>query len=311
MDMAECSKRIEEIDVAKGICILLMVMGHSGIPHIMSCFIYAFHMPFFFFISGLTTNVFKPWRVFIQGKMKRLLVPFVFYYIIHLPLYAYIQGTNITDQFAKEWNTAIQGALWFIPVLFFAQVINRAVPKNCWVTWSSVVFLASISSLLVYFGVDLRWNLTVLGMATSFLVLGGIVNLERAKKIIRRFNEIVLFAGVIVSFLIVLFISTRYQLSMYYSEIEPLPILYLGALVGIMMILMISCLIKQKSDFLARFFIYTGVNSFVFIGLSQPFLKIENLYFHDYVVLKYALLFFVLYTLVYIKNLLPLSRELL
>lgn len=295
MDMAEGGRRIEEIDVAKGICILLMVMGHSGIPHIKSSFIYAFHMPFFFLISGLTTNVYKPWRVFIQGKVKRLLLPFVFYYILHLPLYAYIYGTSIAEQFAKEWNTAIQGALWFIPVLFLAQVINRAVPKNCLVTWFSVVSFASVSSLLVYFGVALRWNLTVLGMATSFLLLGRIVALDRIRKMRRLFNVRVLFVGIIVSFLIVLFISTKYQLSMYYSEIEPLPILFSGALVGIMMILMISCLIGQKSDFLTRFFIYTGVNSFVFIGLSQPLLKIENLYLHDYVVLKYALLFCIIY----------------
>ena len=39
------TNRIEEIDIAKGICILLMVIGHSGMKNMIHDFIYAFHMP--------------------------------------------------------------------------------------------------------------------------------------------------------------------------------------------------------------------------------------------------------------------------
>lgn len=49
---ARISKRIEWIDVAKGICIVLMVVGHTRLPSIISNWIWSFHMPFFFFISG-------------------------------------------------------------------------------------------------------------------------------------------------------------------------------------------------------------------------------------------------------------------
>ena len=48
---ARVSKRIEWIDVAKGICIVLMVVGHTRLPLIISNWIWSFHMPFFFFIS--------------------------------------------------------------------------------------------------------------------------------------------------------------------------------------------------------------------------------------------------------------------
>lgn len=40
------------IDIMKGIGIILMVVGHSGCPSFLRNFIYTFHMPLFFMISG-------------------------------------------------------------------------------------------------------------------------------------------------------------------------------------------------------------------------------------------------------------------
>lgn len=42
-------KRSVWLDVAKGITIILMVLGHSSIPDGLSRFIYAFHMPLFLY----------------------------------------------------------------------------------------------------------------------------------------------------------------------------------------------------------------------------------------------------------------------
>lgn len=46
-------KRIDWIDVAKGIGIILMVMGHTSMPDAINRWIYSFHMPLFFLLSGL------------------------------------------------------------------------------------------------------------------------------------------------------------------------------------------------------------------------------------------------------------------
>ena len=118
------TERIIELDIAKGICILLMVIGHSGMTNIVHHMIYAFHMPFFFFISGVTTNVNRSFRVFSISKVNGLLVPFLIYYLIHVPSYAYIYNRNIMEYFKWELFNGIDNALWFIPILFFAQLIN-------------------------------------------------------------------------------------------------------------------------------------------------------------------------------------------
>ena len=49
--------RKQWLDIAKGIAIILMVIGHTSIPNIASNFIYAFHMPLFFIASGLFFSV--------------------------------------------------------------------------------------------------------------------------------------------------------------------------------------------------------------------------------------------------------------
>jgi fucose 4-O-acetylase-like acetyltransferase len=46
------TQRNATLDIAKGICIILMVIGHSGSPTYLHDFLYKFHMPCFFFISG-------------------------------------------------------------------------------------------------------------------------------------------------------------------------------------------------------------------------------------------------------------------
>lgn len=84
------SNRISQIDIAKGICIFLMVLGHSSIPRFADDFIHAFHMPFFFFISGVTTNFNTEKWQFAKKKTLFLLLPFIVYGLLISPVYSYV-----------------------------------------------------------------------------------------------------------------------------------------------------------------------------------------------------------------------------
>lgn len=50
------NNRDKSLDIAKAICIILMVVGHSGCPTYLYDFVYMFHMPCFFFVSGWLLN---------------------------------------------------------------------------------------------------------------------------------------------------------------------------------------------------------------------------------------------------------------
>ena len=55
--------RIKWIDSSKAIAIMLVVIGHmiGDLENPVNRFILAFHMPFFFFISGYLSNAEKKW----------------------------------------------------------------------------------------------------------------------------------------------------------------------------------------------------------------------------------------------------------
>lgn len=44
--------RDDKVVIAKAIGIMLMVAGHASLPYFVARFIYMFHMPLFFFVSG-------------------------------------------------------------------------------------------------------------------------------------------------------------------------------------------------------------------------------------------------------------------
>ena len=55
--MDKVKKRVEYIDIAKGIALFLVVWGHL-VPDDSTVFriIFSFHMPLFFILSGMTLN---------------------------------------------------------------------------------------------------------------------------------------------------------------------------------------------------------------------------------------------------------------
>lgn len=71
-------KRINWIDAARGIAILFVVLGHciGSLEDSMNRVILAFHMPLFFFLSGLCAKYKKDNKIKqICNKAKVLLIP--------------------------------------------------------------------------------------------------------------------------------------------------------------------------------------------------------------------------------------------
>src|ERR1044071_3831642 len=75
------SKRIGYLDIARGIGILLVVLGHNDFE-VISVFarqvIYSFHIPLFFFLSGYFINTSLPFFDFFKKRFNSLLKPYFF-----------------------------------------------------------------------------------------------------------------------------------------------------------------------------------------------------------------------------------------
>ena len=130
-------ERDKSIDIAKGIGIFLMVMGHTTSNRIVLQWIYSFHMPLFFFLSGIFHSQGESYIYFFKKKVKTLLIPYFFFSII-LFLFFLIVSKNIG--FSAGENLSVKenfigillgnevkglsqmswgGQLWFIPDTIF------------------------------------------------------------------------------------------------------------------------------------------------------------------------------------------------
>lgn len=159
------TERLGYIDVAKGIGIICVMLGHLGIETIDKV-VFTFHMPLFFLISGFFLNENASILEFTKQKAKRLLIP---YYVtggcicILLVLADIVRGLwdNIPSDFyhiiiAILFGACLDvteqihgiGAIWFLWALFWAVLIVRFLSKLKWrgAVWICLLALLSYIS---------------------------------------------------------------------------------------------------------------------------------------------------------------------
>lgn len=128
-------KRLKEYDIAKGIAIYLVVLGHIlgetlFIGEKLQIIISFCHMPVFFFISGFFLNKsikkYTKKELFFQ-KIKQLLVPYLIWSGISLGanvLLAVRNNVELKEECAEAVNIFIYArSVWFLIVLFITQSI--------------------------------------------------------------------------------------------------------------------------------------------------------------------------------------------
>lgn len=91
------SKRIDQMDILKALAIIAVVIGHSGSPSPIYNFIYLYHMPLFFFISGYfyKNEYSNDISLLIKKRIKSLYIPFVAYEVLFLSLHNMFFNLNI------------------------------------------------------------------------------------------------------------------------------------------------------------------------------------------------------------------------
>lgn len=141
--MIEKQHRNISIDIAKGIGIILVVLGHTKGPKELINFIYCFHMPLFFFISGYLFN-FDKWSnrfsEFIKTRINRLIIPyFVMSLCFFYPFWFVLgrkfgEGKDLNIVPIKDFIGIFYGSavdhymdfntpLWFLLCLFISEII--------------------------------------------------------------------------------------------------------------------------------------------------------------------------------------------
>jgi fucose 4-O-acetylase-like acetyltransferase len=148
------------VDAAKGFGIILVVLGHAlrglvtsdimaATPtfHFVDDWIYAFHMPLFFFLSGLFLfrSTAKPWLEFASDKLRTIAYPYFVWSAITLLVKAALgSATNhpydLSD-FPQIFYQPID-QFWFLYALFLLLMVASAALKLGFPAWA--IFVAAV-----------------------------------------------------------------------------------------------------------------------------------------------------------------------
>ncbi len=126
--------RLNYIDCLKVIGIFLVVWGH-WYPEMSSIWIYAFHVPMFFMISGFLSKKEDSFSGFMVKLTKSLVVPyFLLSFIAMLPSMRMciqhpdllcVKLLGITLGFHTLWNVSCNGTMWFVYSLILIKIISQ------------------------------------------------------------------------------------------------------------------------------------------------------------------------------------------
>lgn len=260
--------RLAFIDVARALGIIFMIIGHTAhIPNLLFIIIYSFHMPLFFFLSGLTfKNNNASWQPFIHKKFKRFIVPYFFMaficYFIFVILKALIFPTQLTFlYFLKPLGGIIYSIgttkglpncspLWFLTALFCTEMIFYCITLYTEKSKLKIIFYTTLSGVLgylisTYSKCKLPWNIDSALIAVVFM--GGGFLLKDFIKYISLKNPLSWFSLILA--IAINYLSIRFSnytlVNMDINQYHNILWFYLGAFAGIYVLIILSKLLES------------------------------------------------------------------
>lgn len=182
------------ISVAKGLGIMLVVFGHIYIgpdsSYVVKRWIYSFHMPLFFFISGLLrkTTV-SAFPVYFKKKIKNLVIPYFIYGIISIIYFGIHNHDKVNIDFVilllgklilcqgSDRFLTFNPALWFLTCLFIVEIIAYFTLSR---SKTIIILIGSLSGILgiilsTFVGkIDIFWNIDISLIAFFYYACGFI-----------------------------------------------------------------------------------------------------------------------------------------
>ena len=276
---------MEWIDTAKGIGIILVVLGHIWTMKEGYHYINSFHMPLFFFLSGYLVNFEKydSVRSFIAVKFNSLVIPYFWFSLITYLYWVLIErkfSGNVVSPISAFVNIFIsQGAdeylphnpaLWFLTCLFIITASFYGIGRTqkplqiCfWLLISSAIGY----STTLYVTSSFPWSIDVALTGIVFYGVGFIIKNSKVTDITSSYIPWLVLcfcipAGFIISQLNgnVVMSDNLYGNYLYF---------YSGAFIGIVNVVIIAMFLRKN-----MILSYLGQNSLIVLALHFPIKRI-------------------------------------
>lgn len=166
-------ERLVYFDIAKFLGLMMIILGHFGVPDI-NTFVYTFHVPLFFLISGYFFTPKTDYKTFIKTKFKQLIIPYflvMFCVIILNALFSLYHHTAFTEIKYKTFDYLIGylygsgyinnikgyqiqtvGPIWFCLALFWDFVL-----LNYLISKKHLPFILAVLFVIGYYSSQLLW----------------------------------------------------------------------------------------------------------------------------------------------------------
>ncbi|MCL4353280.1 acyltransferase family protein [Patescibacteria group bacterium] len=268
-------ERIHWVDIARGIGILFVmyahVLGNQGIRY----WFYAFHMPLFFFLSGVVFKKYDSFGTFFKKSVKGLLIPYFIFAILMYGIWIINRGdfnllsnTNVKQFLSIFYGNGNDGlmlfndVLWFLPALFVTRVIFASIVYVTDKTKRVVLTLFVFSVVGYVFSLLFPSTRLPFGIETalSAVVFYGAGHLwfssEKGKEIIIKYRK-VLFPSLIVVMTILATIGFNYfghQIDMRANRLNNYFLFYFDAFAGTFAWIAFSVMLNKNTmlEYLGR-----------------------------------------------------------
>ena len=319
------TERKRYIDCVKGFAIICVVLGHINREENVLCnWIYSFHLPVFFIVSGILFNIKDNWKIkdtknFIVKKVSDLLWPYVTFSIITIIMKGLQGEANVILEIVQK-TICFDGysVLWFLPTMFIAEVLFYCLfkkrDKREYSCLCIFVLLLLLNILCTYYLSNIfsikkeyaEWYLIIINIfnrtivATIFMILGyygyEIIKIIERKNIEK--NIIIVVGGLL--FIANIFISQRNGLvDLHYSKLNNMALYYLCANMGSWGLIYIMKYFIKSNTVLE----YFGKNSLIvmcthlslsLIGISKIVIQLLHIFTKMFYVDNLIILIFVL-----------------
>lgn len=187
-------ERVAWLDRLRGMGMLLVIIGHIPLDNIgakeLTKFIYAFHIPLFFMISGMaywTSSRIDSPVVFIKKKVIKLVIPYFLWQFILIP-YWYLYIRVLLKRDVSIWEpikgifygnyvkySVPSNAMWFLLALFWVSIAVYFIEKIKSERIQIIIIFALVCMTWFapkYNTVRLPWQLTSVPAAIVFYWMG-------------------------------------------------------------------------------------------------------------------------------------------
>ncbi len=278
------------VDLLKGFGIFLVVWGHTMTPR--SIYIYSFHMPLFFFLSGYVHKD-RPLPAFLGAKIRSLYIPYFIFsglsWLFYLAQYLVDRRfENIASHLPKLQSLLTGSAdnggnnpIWFLTCIFVVSLIflilDRYLQHPLW-KCGVVLGLSLIGYRLSLARIDLLFQSDIALSGLVFYWLGYSV---KQCNLLQQLNDLkcpklcwAIFGCELIH------IGTAYwnthlaaiqRVNMAGNLLGNYFLFYSSALAGITVFLMIG----YKLQYI-RLFNHLGVNTLVILATHKPLLQVLN-----------------------------------